>query len=129
MNEIRRICVVCYAEIYNGGSLYCSKTCSRRAKRARKSGSDRYAIGTFCPACGEKKLLVDSPIGAVCSECAPFRSCDKLAYRSRVAAEWAITVYALRAIDEPEFKPQRAYWCPLCNYYHLTTKRVKVKEQ
>lgn len=116
-----RICEVCGLSIPDDqrSPLYCSKSCKRRAQRLRA------ARGPSCPACGkDNAILVNTAVGMVCADCAPYRSCGKLAYRSREAAEWAVTGFGLRAVQERDFAghPAQPYECRHCGDWHLTTR-------
>jgi hypothetical protein len=124
-----RVCVACGQPIPRGhqSPVYCSKTCQRRAKRQRAASGIKPlgARGPSCPACGkDNPILVHTPVGMVCGDCAPYRSCGKLAYRSRAAAEWAVIGFGLRGVQERDFAhhPAEPYQCPRCGDWHLTTK-------
>ena len=126
-----KLCDVCEKQIpaHHHSEVYCSDRCKRRAKRLRQSGKrEPRGPGFTCPSCNNTVTIpVSTPVGSVCADCAPFRSCDKLAYSTQEAAQWAATGFRVRSISEPRFKDQRAYLCRLTEdrHWHLTTKVLK----
>lgn len=102
-------------------SPYCSSACRRRAKKHRSRAREQIFT---CPACEKvKPIPVHTMAGMVCTDCAPFDSCDKLTYTTFEAADWARRALEIRRTSgERRFRPLRVYFHRECGNWHLTSQ-------
>lgn len=108
---------------------YCSARCNRRAKALRTRLRKQ---GFVCPACGQPGIPHNTMAGAVCANCVPYPAvlCGKLAYGSQAAAEWATRGMQVRRDNgEEHLKALRAYCCPNCCDWHLTSQPLRERRR
>jgi len=55
--------------------------------------------------------------------------CKKASFRDEIAAEFFITKINSRVTKIRARMPQRSYLCPLCGFWHITSKKDKLKER
>jgi len=76
----------------------------------------------YCPVCGNRAIPTNTVIGALCIDCAPTRSCDKLAFATQAAAQYAAMALEVRRVGGDRFlAPVRDYCCRRCGAWHLTS--------
>lgn len=117
-------CPVCGREITNlqERQKYCSKRCSRKAKRQREQ---LKKLTYECPACGTTSTVPTNTLaGVVCMDCVPFdcEFCGKLAYNTFEAADWARRALEVRRSSEKRLRPMRVYFNRECGNWHLTSQ-------
>lgn len=55
--------------------------------------------------------------------------CKKSAFRDEIAAEFFIAKLNSRVTKIRARMPQRSYLCPLCGFWHITSKKDKLKDR